>query len=495
MVSQRSSTPTAPLALIAARIVEESSKSEVELANLSALAQSDPAFAVRLLATVNSAAFGLRRRVADVQQAVVLLGTRGLRNLGLSLALSDMVPAGQSTSALLAVCLRRAAAARCVARASRLFDPEEAFTLGLFLEVGLLTLARDDLPAAVSLASRPALDRTVLERADGLTPHPEVGAAIGEQFHLPPEMIDAIRRHHEPGAPAGAAARIAWCAERVAAAFEPGGALPGRNHALGSLLELGIGHADAKELLATLPGEVQSCASVLDRDVGPQPDLEALASDAQRALVELNLEYESVLRRLEDVIQEKERVAASLREANQQLEELAATDLLTRLPNNRAFFDGITRELARAQRARTPVALLVLDIDHFKRVNDTHGHPAGDEVLRGVADIVRSTLRAGDMPARYGGEEFVVMLPGTDLRGAKIVAERVRQAIERTPLRIDRDTQLSITTSIGAACAPVGDATPKQLFARADAALYAAKRGGRNVVVLESADRSAPLVA
>lgn len=490
----RTSQPgQSPLSLIAARIVEESLKNDVELTRLAALAQSDPAFGVRLLSTVNSAAFGLPHRVADLRQAVSLLGTRGIRNLGLSLALSDMVPT-KGAGILLAQCTRRAAAARAIARSARLGDPEEAFSMGLFLEVGLLARARDDLAGVVALARRPARHRPLFERADGIRPHPEAGADLAASFRLPEALVEAIRTHHAPTMPEPPAARVAWMAERLAGAFESSGTTAGAAEVRASLEKLGLTKTDAAQLVAGFPDEFAKAAAFLDRELEPQRSLEDLGSSAQQALVDLNLEYEAVMRRMEELMVENERVATELREANAKLSELAATDSLTGLSNNRAFREALGRELARAQRAGTPVAVIMMDIDFFKRVNDTHGHAAGDEVLLSVAQSLRGALRAGDLAARYGGEEFVLLLPGTLLAGACVVGERLRHAIETSPVELNDGTQLAVTASFGCALAR-GTSDASGVLARADAALYAAKRGGRNRVAVEPFDAAEQAVA
>jgi len=169
--------------------------------------------------------------------------------------------------------------------------------------------------------------------------------------------------------------------------------------------------------------------------------------------------------------------------AGRELEELARLareDALTRLPNRRAFDEALTREVARAERSGAALAALVLDIDHFKRVNDVHGHAAGDAVLSAVAARVASALRAGDVLGRLGGEEFGVLLPGADLGAAAEAAERIRAAVGATPI-VAGDRSLAVTVSLGCAARDPGEGG-WNLVARADAKLYAAKAGGRNRV-------------
>lgn len=169
------------------------------------------------------------------------------------------------------------------------------------------------------------------------------------------------------------------------------------------------------------------------------------------------------------------------------LDRLATYDPLTQTLNRRAFLEQADRELARAERARTPLALLLLDLDRFKRVNDEYGHMAGDALLRAFAETVTARLRQSDLFGRYGGEEFCLLLPDTDPVGAKVLAEALRGDFERRSVEFEGN-RLSGSVSIGVAECRTG-AGLNVAFADADAALYTAKRNGRNQVVLaEPAD-------
>ncbi len=160
---------------------------------------------------------------------------------------------------------------------------------------------------------------------------------------------------------------------------------------------------------------------------------------------------------------------------------LASTDMLTGLLNRRAFLDAAERERARADRHTLPVSFLLLDVDHFKTINDTHGHASGDEVLRGIAKVLNAMARKSDIVARWGGEEFVVMLPQTTEVGGRVAAERLRRAIATTAHTLVGGSTVTVTASIGLA----GADSPWQLepiIARADQAMYVAKARGRNRV-------------
>ena len=165
----------------------------------------------------------------------------------------------------------------------------------------------------------------------------------------------------------------------------------------------------------------------------------------------------------------------------EQSERLATTDGLTGLLNRRTFNAQLLGRLREAQRYNRPLSLLLLDIDHFKKVNDTHGHPAGDAVLRGVAQVAQTQARETDIVARYGGEEMVLILPETDARGAHAIAERLRKAVEAAAHPTERGS-LRVTVSIGVSTWPGGGDGAEGLVESADKALYRAKQAGRNRV-------------
>ncbi len=210
--------------------------------------------------------------------------------------------------------------------------------------------------------------------------------------------------------------------------------------------------------------------------------------DANRILFQMNRNYEGMLRRLETLLKEKEDLTQQLQAANERLATLAATDGLTGLLNKRSLEEALARDLARADRGQVSLGIVMLDVDFFKKVNDTHGHQVGDEVLKAVAQVVATSLRTGDVAARYGGEEFVTVLPGSDAEGATIVAERIRKKLEQTEVQTSSG-KLRDTASFGVAsvCGPNCRGSSKDLVARADAALYDAKRAGRNCVVTAKA--------
>jgi diguanylate cyclase (GGDEF)-like protein len=173
-----------------------------------------------------------------------------------------------------------------------------------------------------------------------------------------------------------------------------------------------------------------------------------------------------------------------LAQAYGELQALASTDALTGLPNRRQFDATLHKEWYRALRDATPMALLMIDLDRFKSLNDRFGHQVGDAFLARVGQVIRDNVRrAGDLAARYGGEEFAVVLPGTAAAGALEIAEHIRRAVEATPTAdlIEGGHPLSVSIGVAAAVALAGGGSAT-LVRSADSALYQAKRNGRNRV-------------
>jgi len=192
-------------------------------------------------------------------------------------------------------------------------------------------------------------------------------------------------------------------------------------------------------------------------------------------------DFGAALARISEHAAELEREVAERQAVQAQLLEMATTDSLTGLYNRRYFMTTASQEFERARRYQTPLALLMLDADHFKSVNDRYGHHIGDEVLKALARNGQRQLREMDLFARLGGEEFAILLPQTDLNAARTVAERVRQSIAAQPVAAEEST-VSFTVSIGLAQLEPSTQNLDDLLRQADAALYQAKDNGRNRV-------------
>jgi two-component system, cell cycle response regulator len=204
-------------------------------------------------------------------------------------------------------------------------------------------------------------------------------------------------------------------------------------------------------------------------------------------LTRINLE-------LRQEIELRKETEESLRQSEELYRQLAITDPLTGIFNRRHFFQLANSELQRTCRYSHPLAVIMIDIDYFKRVNDTYGHAIGDQVLQELSSLISSALRSVDIFARYGGEEFIALLPETDLQAVSATAERLRRKVAESPF-CNRQHHINITISIGVSALDLSVQLPPsqlgtfdQLVNLADQALYEAKKGGRNRVCVRNGD-------
>ena len=252
---------------------------------------------------------------------------------------------------------------------------------------------------------------------------------------------------------------------------------------------------EAIEGLKTLDGS--DSPTVLAITARPEQRLRALKAGA-KDFVAKPAESLEILTRIHNMLEvrllniEARNHGRVLEQLVQDLQEQAVTDPLTGLLNRRFLQEFLPREVMKAHRHGTSLAVIMVDLDFFKRINDVFGHEAGDLVLRKVAGTIKGTFRGSDVACRYGGEEFVLILPGATLEGARQKAETIRLSIASLDL-MQRDRSLGrVTASLGVALYPEHGADADALVRAADAALYAAKEGGRNRVVVAAADESGP---
>lgn len=229
-------------------------------------------------------------------------------------------------------------------------------------------------------------------------------------------------------------------------------------------------HASIDSALAALR------AGAYDYLIKPFEDLELIPAVINRALEKMRL-----LREHQTLIDTLQKYNEELEEVNKILRELAIRDGLTGLYNHRSFQEILIMEIARAKRHQQRFSLLFIDIDHFKRYNEVHGHPLGDQLLRNVSEILRSRMRNSDVVARYGGEEFTLLLPETDRTEAIVVAEHIHEQVANFPFQGGENMPAGkITISIGIAVYPDDGSEPHDVLQQSKQALKKAKNAGRN---------------
>jgi len=245
------------------------------------------------------------------------------------------------------------------------------------------------------------------------------------------------------------------------------------------LLDFQLGARDGLELLRSARAEdCHTPVIFLTADSSERIDVAAMEAGASDYLVKGEITPR--------VLERSIRYSLKLGEAMRELRLLATRDALTGVLNRRAFDALLAGESDRARRLGRPLAMVVLDLDHFKKINDTHGHPAGDAVLATVARVLESEVRSIDKVARIGGEEFAVLLMEMDADGGFAVAKRLVTAVRGRPVVVNGGSPLAVTISAGVAALPVHGGTDGEFLAAADKALYTAKHDGRDRAVLAS---------
>ena len=457
--------PTAPA--IATRILEAVRSEGESTAALAAVIATDPALTARVLAVANSSLYAPALKVDRVDAAVAVIGTNALKNIALSFVVVKSLGEGGAAGLDFDAFMRRALTGAVGAElaAQLIGHRADVFAVALLRDVGSLVFSLCAESAYARVLDEDALHLEPLGAIEARTfgfDHAELGAEVLHRWGLPDSICAPIRWHHAPQrAPETlrAAAELLELCDRIADVYH------GYRSAeqLGQVKRTLCGrHGVAEEQVDTMidhvAGRMREVFATFDLDASSVKPYSQLLLEANEELRKLNLSYEQLVMELKQSQQRAEKLASELREANAALREMASRDGLTGLYNHRAFQDLLRREIASAQRYGRPLSLVLFDIDHFKKVNDQHGHPAGDSVLREVSQVAAATLRTSDIVARYGGEEFAAILRETDVRGALVLAERIRRDIEAHEVTLASGQRLRVTVSLGVGAWAPGNA-------------------------------------
>jgi diguanylate cyclase (GGDEF)-like protein len=478
---------------VALQIVQLGENPEIDIGEIARLVSLDPALSAKILRIANSPIYSRMRRVENLRQAILTFGLNGTRIYALSFALVDALRASSGAGVDHNLFWRRSLAAaiacRHLSEQALAGTPEEYFLVGLLQDIGMLAL--DQIMPELYYGQRGVQpDHSALrevEQATLGTDHTAVGAWLLASWRLPERWAWALAASHCPDTmeiaedylPLARCVALAgdiadtWCGN------DPGSALQRAKERASDWF--GIDHPALALIVETMAQQIQATATVFDIDLGDRVLTESLLSRARELMMVRNIR---VLRAAENL----NRTARQLESRAEDLERQARLDGLTGLYNRRHLDEALEREFTYATEQGWPLTLVLVDLDHFKQVNDTYGHQVGDEVLRQAAVLLASCARDTDIVARYGGEEFVLLLPGTGLRGARIVCDRMVNAFRDTSHRVGDDQQVTVTVSIGLTVhGESSKFNSTHAFLRAaDMALYAAKAEGRDRVVCYS---------
>ncbi len=490
-IEQVIASPRLPsLPAVAVRIIDLVQQPDVSIEQLAAVIANDAALASKILRMANSSFYARARSVSRLSDALMVLGLRRVKTLALGFSLVDDLRSrsrdGFDHMLFWDRSVFAAVAARKLAILAGLNAQEEAFLGGLTHSLGVLALNQaigDSYSELYRSAGGDLQKLAVLERESLGFDHAALGGALGEKWNLPPVLTACMRYATAPDMAPAEFRKLVFCvsagafAAEFLVATEPS---PARLFALQDRCAawFGLNSEATEEVLRDVAADAAPMRELLDLPEGRSISVGELLAQANEVLQQLSFEadYENEKLELE----------------RSQLVREASTDPLTGLANRRRFDDFLDNQLRAAVFQRASVGLLLIDIDHFKRVNDTYGHQAGDRVLQVVAQAISRASRVDDLVARFGGEEFAIVLPNTPLRGAGVLGKRVRQAVEAACTALGDGSEVKVTVSVGvAAIAPRAGSEAATLVRAADLALYEAKSAGRNTVRLGTTEAKA----
>jgi len=453
----------------------------------------DVSLSGRILKVANSSLFGFRQNISSIDQASVALGSNAIRNMALSLAVINILPPAENEklSKLWQSSLLVGIAAREFSKLQNYPDTEDAFTAGLLHDIGMIAMYKFDPKKALKLfktieeEGRPSLEYE--KKLFGID-HQEAGRLLASSWKLPETITDVISLHHSAS---GSNRDEILHKSLYLSALASDIFFAGRKKTTHTQYTddckklLGLDPEGSEKILQNLHGKLTEIAMHFDVEVDPDLNYEEMLHKANEELVKINLSSEAMKHHLRQAIERERLLAAQLVEANKKLSLMVIIDSLTGLYNRMHFNETIQKEWKRTYRYGRPVSFIMLDIDHFKKVNDTYGHLSGDVVLKIVAKIIKEKTRDSDFVARYGGEEFAIILTETPLKDGIVVAEKIRQAIESKTIKIPNNASVKVTVSCGIATVePQTVKNAEELIDKADKALYKAKKDGRNKIAV-----------
>jgi diguanylate cyclase (GGDEF)-like protein len=459
------------------KIIELCGDEKVSFGQIARVLGRDPALAATVLKVANSAYYWVQSEVKTLDRAVCTLGINTTLSLALSFSFIRVLRKrdkhGFNHSSYWQRSVITAVAARALQTWARSANREELFLAGLLQDIGMLVLSEAIPEKYGPLVSASNRDHRLLiqrEKESLTTDHALVGGWLLERWNLPEDLRLSLAFSHGPDANTKSeidefirAAALAGSIAEIWSNPDTVAATANAREASVALLKMSSESFD--QAIGETARFLPEATSNLNIDVGGEERITQLLDQAREALVYLNLQVQQQMR---------------------QIQNLALRDGLTSI-HNRGYLETILPQyFDTARHVKQPLSVIFVDIDHFKSINDSCGHQAGDSVLVAVANILKAAMRASDVVARYGGDEFVCILPNADEQAAQMIGERLRGAIASKPLVVDNELEVSATASFG--CATFSDKHPFEstgaLLEQADRCLYAAKHGGRNRVVI-----------
>jgi diguanylate cyclase (GGDEF)-like protein len=486
------------LPVVALKILNTVKSDEFTVEELARTISSDPALAARTLSAANSSLYSPPSKVDTIERAVSVLGSDALKNIALSFVIingfKDTEAAGfdyenfwrrSVTSAVAAQVL----SARLKKRAG------DAFVAALLMDIGqmvMFTCRPGEYRRVQTEQMTTGADMASIEKTVFGYDHQDVGRELMLKWGIPESIHVPAAFHHDASAcpaPYAGQCRLLMAADMASAVYNERNSVDASvalKRVLGEFYSFSAKDADA--YIDEVGQKTIESLSLFDIDPGEMKPYSRILEEANAELISLNMSYEQLVLKLRQSNETNKKLAEELRRANQQLRTLVFRDPLTGLYNHRFFYNMINKEVKRSERYGEVFSLIILDVDNFKAINDTHGHIVGDMALKGASQAILGIIRDSDTAARYAGDEFAILLPNTGANDARGLAERLKKAIEDFTLKTE-DRDIKFTVSVG-----VGSHRPgkdkirgaAQIIDSVDRALYESKRAGKNRVHVAS---------
>ncbi len=488
------SLPSMPA--VAFKILELCRQEDVRIQDVAGVIAKDPALTAKLMKLANSSMFGMSRKIGSIQQGMVVLGLRTVKIMTLSFSLVDSLNGTEKTDFDYPRYWRRslstAVAAQQLACSVGNLRRDELFVGGLLCDVGMVAAERhpDRIYSAVTAEHNMCGGHVheIEKRLLGIT-HAEISAMMLAQWSMPEQLAHAVRAHHGDGydqlpETASQMAAVLWAASDIAGLFcgdiDPVDFEVIKQRAV-SLT--GVSATNLEAVLNVLNENVHEAAEMFSVELASGIDYEQIRAGAALQLATLSMDAEKERASAVLMANEARSQVRTLSMANQELSAKASTDKLTGVANRSAFDDLLGKMLASCRARGEDFGLIMLDLDHFKALNDKYGHLAGDEALRLVGKTLMKIHDGQCVPARYGGEEFAIIVTQLTAKELHNLAETVRKNIGRIRFKVG-SREISLTASLGAVHVSCADELidEEEMVRRSDACLYEAKSAGRNRV-------------
>jgi diguanylate cyclase (GGDEF)-like protein len=479
------------LPTVALKIIQEIKREKLSNNSLSEIISYDPALTAKILKIANSSFYAISDGVDSIDRAVNILGQEALKNIALSFVIVNGLKRDNVDNFDHELFWKRSITAAVSAEmlTSKLkVNRGDTFVIPLLMDIGVLVMYLSDRNEYLKVFDEKRVSELTTVEAEKTVfgyDHQELGSRILIKWNIPENISLPIAYHHNPEkcpSEMKELVEVLQLADIASSVYHSSNSIKKMGQFRELLKEkLKISDEEVGEFIDGIAEKTIEVLGTFEIDAGDMKPYSQILEEANAELGKLNLSYEQLVMELKQEKSKVEILARDLKGANDKLREMAFEDGLTGLFNHRYFQDHLEREVSRVNRYSHLLSLIMIDIDHFKKFNDTHGHQQGDTVLRAVADVLNDSIRKPDIAARYGGEEFMIILPETGLKGTLVLAERIRQFIEELEIKIDNQV-LKVTISLGITSYDPSNGRKEkaEIIESADKALYNSKNTGRN---------------